>query len=100
MSSDTLSTTFRVLNHFWRPWATSPSIASVVARRRHGPRRLRRAAGAVVLRIEDRLHALLIAALDDGPVLRQEDRDRLAADDVVVLPDAGVADQDDALIEV
>src|SRR5213076_1113146 len=53
-----------------------------------------------VLLIEDGLHALLPAALHDRAVLRQEDRDGLAAHDVVFLPDPRVAEQHHALLEV
>src|SRR5439155_65767 len=96
----------RVLNHFWRSWATRPSM-SVLARGRRRPHgRCRLAVFGlvvlllVVLLIEDGLHALLPAALHDRAVLRQEDRDGLAAHDVVFLPDPRVAEQHHALLEV
>src|SRR5258706_10529963 len=102
MSSDTLSTTLRCLNHFWSPWATRPSMVSrpsVRALRRtalgRGRRRL-----LLVAWIEDALGTLLLAALDDHPVLGDEDRDGVAADDVVLLPDPGVALEHHALVEL
>src|SRR5689334_17722110 len=99
MSSETLSTTLRVLNHFWRPCATRPSI-SVLARRRRALDGCRPPLALVVLGIEDGFHPLLLAALHHGAVLRQEDRDRLAADHVVFLPHPRVAEQHDALLEI
>src|SRR5438132_6210004 len=97
MSSETLSTTLRRLNHFDSPCATSPSISVVALRLLLGD-----LDGCLVLllRVEDRLHPLLLAALHDAPVLIDEDRDLLAGDDVVLPPDARVADQLDALLAV
>src|SRR5437867_2711663 len=101
MSSETLSTTLRVLNHFWRSWATRPSMSVLARRRRRSRGRPRLAVfGLVFLLIEDGLHALLPAALHDRAVLRQEDGDRLAAHDVVFLPDPCVAQQHHALLEI
>src|SRR5438445_4832755 len=51
----------------------------------------------LVLWVEQALHP---PALHDRAVLRQEDRDALAAHDVVLLPHARVAEEDDALLEV
>src|SRR5207302_1219755 len=56
--------------------------------------------GVVLLRIEDALDALLLAALHDRAVLRHVDGDRVAGHDVVVLPDPRVADEHHALVEV
>ncbi len=52
------------------------------------------------LRVEDGLHALLLAALHDAAVLGQVDRDALAGHHVVLAPHARVADQDDPLLGV
>src|SRR5688500_9256221 len=114
MSSDTLSTTLRVLNHFCRPCATKPSMTSVVARSSSGFGGGRAVLllvlrllvlglvvlGLVVLGIEDGLHPLLRAALHQRPILGQVDRDALAAHHVVVLPHARVASEHHALVEV
>src|SRR3989454_8061799 len=54
----------------------------------------------LVAGIEDRLDPLLLATLDDGPVLRDEERDRVAGHDVVLFPDPGVADEHHPLLEV
>src|SRR5438093_5066057 len=102
MSSDTLSTTFRLLNHFTSPCATSPSIPQS---RPVSWRTARRAcalgrASCPLAGISDGLHAFLGPALHHRAVLREVDRDGVAAHDVVVLPDAGVAEQDHALLEV
>src|SRR5439155_4059552 len=51
-------------------------------------------------RVEDGLHPFLLAPLHDRAVLGEIDRDGVAAHHIVVLPDAGVADEDDALLEV
>src|SRR5437879_9895908 len=97
MSSETLSTTLRRLNHFDSPCATNPSISVGTLRLLPGDRDGRL---VLLLRVEDRLHPLLLASLHDAPVLIDEDRDLLAGDDVVLPPDARVADQLDALLAV
>src|SRR5262245_1599186 len=103
MSSETSSTTLRCLNHFISPWATSPSIGLVLA---HGGRFGRCAPGQrgrlllLVAREEDPLDALLAGPLHHGAVLGQEDRDGFSGDRVVLLPHAGVAAEDHALVEI
>src|SRR5258705_1940091 len=99
MSSETESTTLRLLNHFSRPCATRPSM-SVRAHFRRASRGRLAVLLAVLLRVEDALDPLLLAAFHDRAVLGDVDRDRVARDDVVVLPDPRVADEHDALVEV
>src|SRR2546425_9338804 len=98
MSTETRSTTLRCLNHFVSSSATRPSMPSVLARRRGlaASGRLR----LLVLLVEDRLDALLLAPLHDAAILGQVDRDRITGDDVVVLPHARVADEHHALLQV
>src|SRR5262244_3667737 len=105
MSRDTSSTTLRCLNHFSRPWATSPSIVSSremsVLARGHGLGARRRAVGAgPVLRLggELRLHAPLLASLHHRAILGDIEVDGVAGDDVVLLPDAGIADEPGELL--
>src|SRR3990167_7768740 len=101
MSSDTLSTTLRCLNHFISPWATRPSTArrssvpAVACRALRAPIR-----GLAFARVEDGLHALLLAALDDRAILREINRDRVSAHEVVVLPHPGTPEQQHALLEI
>src|SRR5205814_8133358 len=66
MSSETSSTTFRRLNHLDRPCATSPSISVLALGLR---RRLRAVLRLLFLGVEDRFHALLLAALDHAALL-------------------------------
>src|SRR3989449_6625904 len=74
---------------------------SILAGQRRGPHGGGGFSGLLlVLREEHALHPLLAPALHDRAVLRQEDRDALAAHDVVLLPHARVAEEDDALLEV
>src|SRR2546426_4617101 len=74
---------------------------SILAGQRRGPHGGGGFSGLLlVLREEHALHPLLAPALHDRAVLRQEDRDALAAHNVVLLPHARVAEEDDALLEV
>src|SRR4029077_5572840 len=98
MSRLTRLTTTRLRNRLRRPWAIRPSTdaSRALSRYRLG------AGGRPVpgLGVEDRLHALLLAPLDDAAVLGEEDRDPLAGHHVVVAPHPRVADQHHPLLGV
>src|SRR5262245_32077556 len=102
MSSETRSTTWRCLNHFVSSWATRPSISSLARRprRRRGTGAVLGVLGALVLGMDDRRHPVLLAGGGHAPILIEEDRDHLARDDVVLLPDTGVADEHHPLLEI
>src|SRR5262245_65600375 len=95
MSRLTRSTTRRLLKRFLRLWAIKPSIS-----RAYRPSRAVLDLGfrlAALLLVEDRLHPLLLAALDQAPVLGDVDRDPLARHHVGVPPHTRVAARDHAL---
>src|SRR3990172_4621780 len=100
MSKLTVSTTRRGPKRLSNPWAIKPSM--VGSRAREGARHLRSVALPAVrgLGVEDGFHALLVAALDDAPLLGQVDRDPVARHDVVLLPHPGGADEHHALLGV
>src|SRR3990172_2232426 len=99
MSKLTVSTTRRGPKRLSNPWAIKPSM--VGSRAREGARHLRPVAPAFLrFRVEHGFYALLVAALDDAPLLGQVDRDRVARHDVVLLPHPGEADEHHALLGV
>src|SRR5262249_17835199 len=101
MSRLTPLTTTRLLKRFRKPWAISPSTRLSVSSAGGARRRLvRRRRLLLVLRIEDGLHALLLAALDHAAILGEIDGDALAGHHVVLLPHARIADEDHALLGV
>src|SRR5574337_1835396 len=100
MSKLTWSTTRRVPNRLRSPWAIRPSIGCSPALEgsRHGWSPVPLA--VLGLGVEDRLDPSLAAALDHAPVLGQDNGDPASRHHVVVLPDAGVADEHDALLGI
>src|SRR3989304_1410435 len=99
MSKLTVSTTRRGPKRLSSPWAIKPSM--VGSRAREGARHLRPVAPALLrFRVEHGFYALLVAALDDAPLLGQVDRDPVARHDVVLLPHPGGADEHHALLGV
>src|SRR4029453_11209822 len=101
MSRVTRFTTTRLRKRFRSPCAIKPSTSPLAspARCRPGWLALRRRL-LLTARVEDRLHPLLLSALDHAPILGEEDRDALTGDHVVLLPDPCIADEHDALFPV
>src|ERR1700687_1599280 len=95
MSRLTRSTTSRFLNLFLRPWAIRPSISGT-----YGPIRAHLDLGFRAVLIEDGLDALLLAALDQAPILGEIDGDPLTGNYVASLPRSRVADEHHALLGV
>src|SRR5499433_2777090 len=97
MSRLTRSTTRRFLKRLRKPWAIRPSIS-----RTYRPRgaELDLGFGLVLILVEDGLHALLLSALHDAPILGDEDGDAVAGDDVGVAPYPGIPDEYHALLGV
>src|SRR3974377_1778528 len=95
MSRLTRATTRRFLKRFLKPWATRPSISGTYG---SGGTHLDLEFRTVL--IEDGLDALLLPALDQAPVLGEEDGDPFAGDHVSVPPHPRVADQHHALLGV
>src|SRR2546425_3382077 len=79
----------------FHPLRSVPSVVARLAGRAPLPVLLAFLAG-----VEDGLDPFLPAPLDDRAVLGEIDRDGVTAHDVVVLPDARVADEDHALLEI
>src|SRR5207244_26625 len=113
MSRLTWSTTTRLRKRFRRFWAIRPSMSPSAKGRRASAARRPSGGLAVsgglgvglgrlllVLGVEHRLHALLLAALHHVAVLGQVDRDALAGHHVVVAPDPGIADEQHPLLGV